>query len=436
MAERETWGTRIGFVLAAIGYAVGIGNLWRFPYVAGKYGGGVFLIFYLFIVFLVGIPLLSIEVSLGKATRREPVGAYKMLSPKSWWFVNGYINVITNIVITGYVAPVAGWIIAYFFKTLSGTFSRMSPAEIENYYHNFAGNSLEIILWTCILIAGLVVVLYRGVRKGIEKINKILMPSLLAILIILIIRSLCLQGAGKGVAFYLTPDFSKFSPSAALAAVGQAFFSIGVALSAALVFGSYMKKEDKIVANAVIIGLSDTAVAFLAGFMIFPIVFAFNLKPEAGIGLTFIVMPNIFNRIPAGNLFGSLFYLLFFLAAFTSFLGGTEAIVAHLTDKWKIQRKKAIFIMAFIVLAIAALASMSPKVFAKVDYVCSNIFLILGGLLMTIFVGWAWPIEEYFKVAEVKSKLAIYFWKAVIRYFVPVVIIFIWLGQLGIISLQ
>ncbi len=436
MPERETWGSRIGFILASIGYAVGIGNLWRFPYLAGKYGGGIFLIFYLFIVFLIGIPLLAIEISLGKATRSEPVGAYKMLAPKSFWFLNGYINVITNIVITGYVAPVAGWIIAYFFKTLTGTFSRMSAAEIENYYHQFSHNSFEVILWTCILIIGLVVVLYRGVRRGIERINKILMPSLLLILIILILRSLWLEGASKGVAFYLTPDFSKFTPAAALAAVGQAFFSIGVALSAALVFGSYMKKEDKIVPNAVIIGLSDTAVAFLAGFMVFPIVFAFNLKPEAGIGLTFIVMPNIFNKMPAGNLFGSLFYLLFFLAAFTSFLGGTEAIVAHLMDKWKIKRTKAIFIMAFVILTIAVLASISPKVFAKVDYMCSNIFLILGGLLMTIFVGWAWPIEEYFREAEVKSRLAIYFWKIVIKYLAPLIIVLIWLGQLGLIKLQ
>jgi len=293
MEERENWGSRIGFILASIGYAIGMGNLWRFPSMVGQYGGGIFLLFYLLVVFLIGIPMLSIEISLGKATRNDPVGAYKILRPRSPWFLNGYVNVLTNLVITGYTAPVAGWVAAYFFKSVSGVFNGMSPGEVETYYENFISNPLEVILWTLILIAGLLFVLHRGVKKGVEKVNKILMPGLLAILLFLIIRSLSLEGAGKGLAFYFKPDISKFTVEAALAAVGQAFFSMGIALSAAHIFGSYMRKQDKIVPNAIIIGMSDLFVAVLAGFMIFPIVFAFGLNPAAGFGLTFITMPNI-----------------------------------------------------------------------------------------------------------------------------------------------
>lgn len=434
MAERESWGSRIGFVLSAIGYAVGIGNLWRFPYMVGKYGGGAFLVFYLLVVFLIAIPLFSIEISLGKATRKDPVGAYKKLRPKTPWFLNGYVNVLSNLVITGYVAPVVGWIAAYFFKSISGVFSEMSSGEIETYYHNFTSNPKEVILWTLILIVGLVVVLLRGLNKGVEKINKILLPSLFFILLILIIRSLSFEGAGKGIAFYLKPDFSKFTVEAALAAVGQAFFSIGVALSAGLVYGSYMRKQDKIVPNATIIGLSDTFIAVLAGFMIFPIVFEFGLEPGAGFGLTFITMPNVFNRMPMGNLFAGLFFLLFFLAAFTSFLGGTEAIIAHLRDEWKIPRKAGTLITIGMVLAIAIFASMSTKIFEKVDYACNNIFLILGALVMTIFVGRVWPLREFFKVAEIQSKPSRLFWLIIIQYFAPVMIIIIWLTKLGVIK--
>jgi NSS family neurotransmitter:Na+ symporter len=431
--QRESWGSRIGFILASIGYAVGIGNLWRFPSMVGQYGGGAFLLFYLFVVFLIGIPMLSIEISLGKATRQDPVGAYKALRPGTPWFLNGYVNVLTNLVITGYVAPVAGWIAAYFFKTLIGTFRGMSPAEIEAYYNGFVASPVEVLAWTLILIVGLVVVLLRGVRAGVERVNKILIPGLGLLLIILTVRSLTLEGAGAGIAFYLKPDFSKFTTEAAVVALGQAFFSMGIALGAALVFGSYMRKEDGIVPNAVIIGLSDMGIAIMAGFMIFPIVFAFGLDPEAGFGLTFITMPNIFNQMFLGGLFGPLFFLLFFLASFTSFLGGTESIVAHLSDTWKVPRKVGVFLVCGTVLVIAVLASVSTEIFRKVDYAANNIFLILGALIMTIFVGHVWPLKQFLSVAEVRAKPARLFWTIIVRYFAPAAIIVIWLTQLGVI---
>jgi NSS family neurotransmitter:Na+ symporter len=264
--------------------------------------------------------------------------------------------------------------------------------------------------------------------------NKILMPALFFILVILIIRGVTLEGAGKGILFYLKPDFSKFTVEAALAAVGQSFFSLGVGLGCALVFGSYMRKEDKIVSNAALIGISDTFAAFLGGFLIFPLVFVFGLQPGAGVGLTFITMPNVFNRMPMGNFFGAMFYLLFFLAAFTSFLGGTESIVTHLRDKWNIPRKTGTLLTAGIVMMIAVAASASTKIFAKVDYIAINICLMLASLLMTVFVGRVWPLREFLKVAEIEKKPAQVFWAIVIKYFAPIAILVIWLSQLGVLK--
>jgi NSS family neurotransmitter:Na+ symporter len=434
MAERERWGSRFGFLMASIGYSVGVGNFWRFPYLTGKYGGAAFLIFYLFVVALISIPLFTIEIALGKASRKEPVGTYKILKPGSPWFLNGYLSVITNLVITGWTAPIAGRVIAYLFKTPFGVFSKMSPAEVKNYYQKFVSDPLQVTLWTSVLIVLLVLVLYRGLNKGIERVTKILIPVLFGVLLILIGRSLALPGAVKGILFYLKPDFSKFTGEAALAAVGQSFFSIGVGLGCALIFGSYMRKEDKIVSNAAIIGLSSTAAAFLSGFLIFPLVFAFGLNPGEGIGLTFITMPNVFNQMRFGNIFGILFYLLFFVAAFSAFLGGTEGFISHLKDRWNIPRKRGVLIMAVLVLAIAAVTSSSEKILAKLDFVSVNIFLMLAALVTTIFVGWVWPLREFFKTAEIEKKPAQLFWVIIIKYFAPIAIIVIWLSQLGIIK--
>ena len=434
MAERENWGSRFGFLMASIGYSMGVGNFWRFPYMAGTHGGGVFLLFYLLVVALISIPLFTIEVSMGKAARTEPVGAYKALKPGTPWFLNGYVSAMINLVMTGYTAPIAGWVIAYLFKTIAGVFKGMSPAEVEAYYAKFSSNPLEVLAWTSILVVLLVLVLYRGLNKGIERMTKILMPVLFVVLLVLVVRSVTLPGAGEGILFYLKPDFAKFTWKAAMAAIGQSFFSIGIGLGCALTFGSYMRPKDKIVPNTTIIGLTSTTAALLSGFLIFPLVFVFGLKPGAGVGLTFITMPNVFNKMPMGFLFGPLFYLLFFLAAFSAFLGGTEGIITHLKDRWKIPRKAGTGIMAVTVMALAAVASTSTKFLAKVDFVSVNILLMSAALVTTIFVGWVWPISNFFKTAEIEKKSARFYWTFIIKYFAPIVIIIIWLSQLGIIK--
>ncbi len=434
MAEKEYWGSRLGLILASIGYAVGMGNIWRFPYMVGQHGGGVFLVVYFLAVILIAIPLFSIEVAMGKASGHAPAGAYRALRPKGPWFLNGHIHVLVNLIATGFTAPVAGWIIAYLVKTPSGLFSGMGAEEVEAYFGAFSNNSLEVMGWTTILIVLIVLVLIRGLNRGLERMNKMMMPALLVLLLVLIIRGLTLEGAGQGVLFYLKPDFSKFTFQAIPAAVGQAFFSVGVAFGAAMVFGSYMRPKERVVSNAMIIGFSDMAVATLAGFLVFPIVFAFGLEPQAGIGLVFITMPNIFNQMPFGEVFAVLFYLLFFLAAFSSFLGGTEAIAAHFRELWNLSRARSLLVTAGMVMTIAVLSSTSTEVLARIDYIAINAFLIFGALMMVVFVGWVWPIEGFLDTAGLHRRGARIFWTGLIKYFAPAAIIVIWLSQLNIIK--
>lgn len=435
MKERENWSARLSFIIATIGFSVGMGNIWRFPYLVGKYGGGVFLLFYLLIVLLIGIPLFSIEITLGKATGKDPVGAYKILAPKSFWYLNGYLNVITVILLAGYICPILGTIFAYIFKTAAGDFSGLSSEQITNYFNAFFSNSSEVLFWTIITIGILVFILRRGLNKGIETANKIMIPLLFIIIVILMVRALTLPGASEGLAFYLKPDFAKFTWEGVLAAIGQSFFSIGVAMASGLVYGSYLPKNSKhIISNTSIIALSDTLIAFMAGLIIFPSIFAFSLDPAAGTGLTFITMPNVFNQMPAGNLFGTLFYILFFLAATSSYIGFFEAIIACLRDQYKIPRSKGVWYVGLGVFIIAVVSASSTTFFNLTDYMANNIFLIMGAILMAIFVGWVWKIPNFAKEAGIKSEKSLILWSFLIKYLAPVVLVIIWLAQLGIIS--
>jgi NSS family neurotransmitter:Na+ symporter len=435
VGTRESWTSRFAFILATLGFSAGIGNLWRFPYLVGKYGGGIFLLFYMLVVFLVAIPLFSIEITLGKASRKDPVGAYKTLAPKSYWFLNGYLNVFTMILIAGYASTIVGSIFAYIFKTAKGTFSGLSSAQVSEYFHAFVLDKLEVLFWIIVTIAMLVLILRRGLNKGIELANKIMMPSLFFILLVLIVRVLTLPGVSEGIAFYLKPDISKFTWEGALAAIGQTFFAIGVAMAAGLVYGSYLPKDSKhVISNAGIIAVSSTVIAFMAGLIIIPSVFVFSLDPAAGTGLTFITMPNVFNQMPAGTFFGTLFYILFFLAALTSFIGAYEAIIAWLRDQFKVPRERGVWITGIIILIIAAATSISDRLFILADFIANNVFLVLGAILMAVFVGWVWKIPNFGQEAGIKSKSTLKLWTILIKFLAPIVMVVIWLFNLGLLD--
>jgi len=433
LKDRESWTTRTAFILATLGFSAGIGNLWRFPYLAGKYGGGVFLLFYLAVVVLLAIPLFTVEITLGKATRRDPVGAYRTLRPGSLWFLNGYLNVATLLLVAGYAMPIVGSILAYTVKTATGTFQGLASQEITAYYDAFSSSGAEVSLWTLLATALLVLVVRQGLKGGIEAANNIMMPLLFVILVILIVRALTLPGVSRGLSFYLQPDISRFSWEGALAAIGQAFFAIGVAMAVALVYGSYLPRDSgKVVSNSAIVVLASTLIAFMAGLIIFPSAFAFGLDPGSGIGLTFITMPNVFNQMPAGQLFGTLFYVLFFLAALTSFIGAFEGLVAFVRDNLGLARETGVWLVGMVVMLIAAVSACSREFFGLADYVANNVFLILGALMMTIFVGWVWRVPRFAEAAGIRSRGALVLWTIVIKYVAPLTLLATWAAQLGL----
>jgi NSS family neurotransmitter:Na+ symporter len=435
MSEREVWTTRLSFLMATLGFSIGIGNLWRFPYLVGRYGGGIFLAFYLLVVVLLTIPLFAVEITLGKATRKDPVGAYKTLASRTPWVLNGYLNVATMILIAGYASPILGYILAYAFKTAGGTFSRLPSSDMADYFSRFTANRLEVVAWTLLTVLLLVFILRRGLRKGVERANNLMLPALFLILVILVIRAVTLPGVSKGLAFYLKPDISKFTWEGAVAAIGQTFFAVGVAMATALVYGSYLPKESrKVVANSTIVVLTSTAVAILAGLIIFPCVFSFGLDPASGFGLTFITMPSVFNKMPAGTAFGTLFYILFFLAAVTSFIGGYEAIIAWLRDEHRIPRERGVWLTGAGVMAIAVVSASSGAFFKLADYVANNIFLILGATFMAVFAGWVWKIPNFAEAAGIRSKSAIRVWTVLVKYAAPVIMLITWLSQLKVLD--
>lgn len=431
MAQRESFSSKIGFFLSAIGFAIGIGSLWRFPYLVGKYGGGLFLLLYVVIIFAIATPLLVLELALGGASGKNPVGAYRELGKGKGWSLNGYLNVFAMQLLLGYTMPVAGWVTGYIFKTGAGVFQTMSPAQIGEYFGAFMGNAPEVIAWSSLTVVLVVLIINRGLNKGLEMANAVCMPALFIILFVLIIRSVTLPGAGEGLAYYLKPDFSKFTFEAVYDCLGQAFFAIGVGMAAGIVFGSYLKQEQKsLVQQGFHIGGALLLAGFLSGLVIFPAVFAFNLEPAGGPGLTFVTMPNVFNQMPMGSFFGVLFYILFYLAALSSWLGGTEAVVAAYMEEFGLSRKTAVYVVGAVMLAIGSIAAYSMDFFEMADNIVNN-SLVVGGLVLTVFVGWFWGMDRFFGEAAIQSPAMRTAFTIIVKYVAPAGIIFLGLGMHG-----
>lgn len=430
--ERERFSSKIGFFLSAIGFAIGIGSLWRFPYLVGRYGGGIFLLFYVLIIFGIAIPLFVLEMALGSASQKNPAGAYRQLGKGKAWTLNGYLNIFAMQLLLGYTMPVAGWVMAYIFKTGLGTFQALSPAEIGEYFGAFIANTPEVIAWSAATVVLVVLIIGRGLNKGLEFANSLCMPALFLILTVLIVRSLTLPGATEGLVYYLKPDFSKFTARAVYDCIGQAFFAIGVGMAAGIVFGSYLKQEQKsLLKQGLHIGSALTLAGFLSGLVIFPAVFSFGLEPAGGPGLTFVTMPNVFNKMPMGTLFGVLFYVLFYLAALSSWLGGAEAVVASYMEEFGFSRKKAVYVVGGTMFAIGCVSAYSMDFFETADAVLNNA-LIAGGLLLTLFVGWSWGMRKFFDEAGIRSSTTQAIFTIIVKYVAPATIIILGLSMHGV----
>ena len=404
--QRGFWGSRWGFILAASGSAVGLGNVWKFPYIVGQNGGGAFVLIYLACIFVIGTPIMLAEFTLGRKTNRNPVGAFDQIRPNSSWVGIGYMGVLAGFLILSFYGVVGGWTFAYVVKSITGSvLSFPSPKEAGEFFGNFIGNTREVLFYHALFIGTCISIVLRGVHRGIEKTCDILMPTLVVILFLLMLRSLTLDGAMDGLAFYLSPDFSKINANVILVALGQAFFSLSLGMGCMITYGSYLSEKENLTSCTVYVVIFDTLIALLVGMVIFPAVFAMGLEPTEGPGLVFSVLPTVFASMPMGHGVAVIFFILLAIAAITSGISLLEVVVAYFIDQRGWKRKKATLIVGSAIFAFGIPSGLSFGVMADVkllgmnffdhvDNIASNYLLPLGGMLTAIFVGWVWGTKN------------------------------------------
>lgn len=443
--SRENWGSRIGFIMAAAGSAIGLGNIWRFPYTAGANGGSAFIIIYLTFTFIIGLSVMLAEFTLGRNTHLSAVGAYKHHN-KNWTFV-GVLGVVSAFLIMGFYPVVGGWALSYIFKSLTGVLS--DAGAIGDVFGTFISNPIQPLIWTLIFFGLNVFIVAKGIAGGIEKASKILMPTLFILLVLLAIRSLTLPGAAGGIEFLFKPDFSAVTGQTYLAALGQAFFSLSLGMGCMVTYGSYISKKEKLPLDAFTVTALDTAIALLSGLAIFPALFAFGMEPSAGPGLVFVVVPTVFAQMGTfGILLSTLFFIALSVAALTSSVSLLEVVAAYLIDQKHIARKTAVYSTASIMAVIAVFASLSlgamsgstflgVGMFDFLDILTDKIFLAVGGLLLAVFVGWVVKKEDLERETtnEGTVKFALFnVWYNIVKYVVPVAVAIV--AILGIISIE
>ena len=445
--ENNNRGTfsRLGFILAAAGSAIGLGNLWKFPYLAGKNGGGAFVLIYLILVVLVGFVVMLGEMAIGRNTKLNPINAYKKLNKK--WEILGAVGIIVPFTIVTYYSVIGGWILKYLVNYLTGQGSVMA-ADSSAYFSNFISSSVQPLVWHGLFMLMNILIVAKGIEGGVEKTSKVIMPGLFIILLVLVLRSVTLPGASEGLKFYLTPDFSAITIDVFVAALGQVFYSLSLGMGIMITYGSYLSKDNDLERSALIIPTLDTLAALLAGFAILPAVFAFGFEPTAGPGLIFITLPAVFDSIPVGFVFGALFFLLVLFAAITSSISLLESPAAYLIDNFGVERKKAVIFCGVAAFLIGVPSSLSMGVFQTtffgmnffdfMSYFAESLLMPLGGMFMCIFIGYVWKpesaIQEISNEGTLPFKLRGY-WAFMIKYIVPVAIFVIWLNSSGLIKL-
>jgi NSS family neurotransmitter:Na+ symporter len=446
---RESWASRFGFIMATAGFAIGLGNVWRFPYLTGESGGGAFVLVYLVLALLIGIPLFVAEISLGRKAQLTPIAGMQVLTGKKLgpWNLIGWFGVIAAFLIQTYYFVLIGWVIAYMIKTLRGEFRSGSPEQISQAYTTFVGSSGEVLIYSAIAVVLTGLVVARGVQKGVETAAKYLMPVLFIMLMVLAIGALLQPGATAGLRWYLAPDFTKIDLSVVLVALGQVFFSIGVGMAGAFAFGSYLSpRASDVPGSAVTVVAFDTGAAFLAGLVMFPALFAFGLEPNQGPGLLFVTMSNLFARAPAGQIVGTIFYFLVLIAGLTSAIAVIETLTASLMDSWGMARKKALWPLLAVlyicgipsVLSFGSWSEMTilgRNAFELVDYVSGNVLLTLGGLLLSIYTAYVWGFDMFQEETNtgVTGRIRVFdSWRPFIVFVIPIALAVLALTSIGI----
>jgi len=447
--QRDGFGSRLGIIAAAAGSAIGLGNIWKFPYITGIYGGAAFIIVYLICIAAIGFPVMLSEFIVGRRAQKNAIGSFKKLAPGTPWFLTGWMGVAAAFMILSFYGVVAGWCMEYIVKAATNAFAGQSVEAIGGMFGGFISSVGKPLFWTVLFmgITGWIVV--AGIKDGIEKYSKVLMPLLLLIVIILDIRAITLPGGGAGLEFLFKPDWSKISAEAVLVALGHAFFSLSLGMGTMITYGSYIGKKENLGETAIQVTIADTLIALLAGVAIFPAVFAFGIEPAAGPGLAFITLPNVFQMMPGGYIFGILFFMLLTVGALTSSISILEVVVAYFAEELKMNRKKATIIATVAITLVGVLCSLSmgpvfptlffgKNFFDLMDWTSANILLPLGGLLITAFVGWAMSKkdveDEVTSGGEIKvSYLPLFTFLA--KFIAPIAIAIVFLNGIGLLKL-
>lgn len=445
LSPRATFGGRLSAVLVTAGSAVGLGNIWRFPYVAGENGGGAFLIVYLLSVALIGLPVMLAEFAVGRHTHRNAVGAYRTLSRR--WTLLGYNSILAPLLILGFYLVVSGWTLEYTVHSLTGEFARCTTSDdYRQLFENFTANPWRPVGYTVLFALLTHAVIALGVRRGIERSAKLLMPLLLVMLAVLAVRAVTLPGGGEGLRFFFTPDFSKVTARTVLVALGQAFFSLSIGLGILVTYASYFRDDTDMPRTAVQVTLIDTLVAVLAGVVIFPATFSAGIAPGSGPALAFITLPSIFNTMPLGMVWSTIFFLLLAVAALTSTISLHEVLTAYVHEEWHLRRGTAAWVVTGVVTLLGAAASLSVgavralhvgslSLFDALDFVTANIMLPLSGMLVCLLVGWFLDRRFLRDEATNRGTLRVRMLGPAIfllRWICPVVILLIFLDNLGL----
>lgn len=451
--QRESFKSRLGFILISAGCAIGIGNVWKFPYVAGQNGGGVFVLFYLFFLVAVGVPVLTMEFAVGRASGKSVIRGYEALEPKkSKWHLHGYAALFGNYMLMMFYTTVAGWMISYFYRFLINDFKGLDTKGVTDKFSHMLSDPKGMTFWMAVIVIIGFVICSFGLQAGVEKISKPMMLGLLALIVVLAVNSILLPGGTSGLKFYLIPDWKKVEEvglfNVIIAAMNQAFFTLSLGIGAMEIFGSYMGKDHTLFGESMRIAALDTFVAIMSGLIIFPACFAYGINPGAGPELIFITLPNVFIQMPGGRIWGTFFFLFMTFAAFSTIIAVFENIIACCMDKWKVSRKKSALINGVIILVASLPAvfgyniwsSFQPRgagstVLDLEDFIVSNLLLPGGAVVFLLFcmTGWGWGFENYLSEVNTGKGLKMpRFLRGYLTYVMPcIMLVIIIMGLIG-----
>ena len=449
-SNRANFGSKLGVILASAGSAVGLGNIWRFPYEAGNHGGAAFILIYIGCVLFFGIPIMVAEFSIGRHSRSNTARAYQILAPGTPWKWVGRMGVLAGFLILGYYSVVAGWTLDYIVQAATNSFAGQSSESFIASFNNFVQNPWRPVLWTLAFMLMTHFIVVKGVEKGIEKSSKIMMPMLFLLLLVLAVCAISLPGAGNGLKFLLQPDFSKVNANVLLGAMGQAFFSLSLGMGCLCTYASYFRKDVNLPKTALNVGVIDTLVAVLSGFIIFPAAFSVGIQPDAGPSLLFITLPNVFQQAFGGLpwlavLLSIMFYVLLALAALTSTISLHEVVTAYLHEEFNMTRRKAAILVTIGCSILGILSSLSlglgkeltifgMTLFDFFDYLTAKIMLPLGGFFIAIFTGWFMNRHIVWKEVSNNGTLKVWIyrsWLFLLKFVAPIGIAFIFINELG-----